>query len=239
MGTAPGKRLSNRYNPGINFISSVQFHLCVYTTSSESNSDVCFQIYYQAEEMIENWGPIDSHHSNAVKSDICERMKAEGWDHEIISLIKRGEGLLAVGLRSRAPLSSWGTKGIVLIGDAAHPPVPYIGQGAMQAVEDCGVLGLLFHLKSKEKAGSFVTPDVFDECIKDLEKLRVPRTKQVLASSHVLGERMRQRGLGNKSEEWKLWAEVAWNKSLKSLILGSSYDFEKDVRNTLKLNHKL
>lgn len=47
---------------------------------------------------------------------------------------------VSVGLRARTPLEQWAKGKCVLLGDAAHPPVPYIGQGAMMAIEDAGVL---------------------------------------------------------------------------------------------------
>ena len=47
-----------------------------------------------------------------------------------------------MGIFSKPPLDTWvGAEGrVMLLGDAAHPPVPYIGQGAMMAMEDVGVL---------------------------------------------------------------------------------------------------
>jgi 3-hydroxybenzoate 6-monooxygenase len=36
----------------------------------------------------------------------------------------------------REPLDNWTTGRITLLGDAAHPMVPYLAQGACQAIED-------------------------------------------------------------------------------------------------------
>lgn len=48
------------------------------------------------------------------------------------------------GLFIRKPLDSW-TKGrVVLLGDAAHPMLPYMGQGASSAIEDAIILGRAF-----------------------------------------------------------------------------------------------
>jgi len=43
-------------------------------------------------------------------------------------------------LNSHLPLPSWGQNRCVLIGDACHPMLPYVAQGAAQAIEDAGVL---------------------------------------------------------------------------------------------------
>ncbi|EFQ33706.1 FAD binding domain-containing protein [Colletotrichum graminicola] len=46
-------------------------------------------------------------------------------------------------LVARSPLSSWRKDSLVLIGDAAHPMLPFQAQGGGQAIEDAAVLGIL------------------------------------------------------------------------------------------------
>jgi 2-polyprenyl-6-methoxyphenol hydroxylase-like FAD-dependent oxidoreductase len=47
----------------------------------------------------------------------------------------RGDGAhLPVGIYDRAPLKTWSTDRITLLGDAAHAVTPHLGQGANQAV---------------------------------------------------------------------------------------------------------
>jgi 2-polyprenyl-6-methoxyphenol hydroxylase-like FAD-dependent oxidoreductase len=41
----------------------------------------------------------------------------------------------------RPPAKRWGEGGVTLLGDAAHPMTPNLGQGAAQALEDAVVLG--------------------------------------------------------------------------------------------------
>ncbi|GAM41184.1 salicylate hydroxylase [Talaromyces pinophilus] len=49
------------------------------------------------------------------------------------------------------PLPTWNRGKVLLIGDAAHPMLPFGGQGANQAIEDAGALGaLLSHMSSVE-----------------------------------------------------------------------------------------
>jgi salicylate hydroxylase len=61
-------------------------------------------------------------------------------------------GLLAVagrfdlhGLYDRAPLPRWHRGRVVVVGDAAHPMLPFIAQGAAQAIEDAEVLAAGIH----------------------------------------------------------------------------------------------
>jgi len=58
----------------------------------------------------------------------------------------------------RAPIESWAHQSLLLIGDAAHPMLQYLGQGACQALEDAVELGEQFRAnrvhdnKSREAA---------------------------------------------------------------------------------------
>jgi salicylate hydroxylase len=62
---------------------------------------------------------------------------------ELIAAIP-GPDLFKWGLRDREPLPVW-TRGLVtMLGDAAHPMTPYLGQGACMAIEDGMVLGRAF-----------------------------------------------------------------------------------------------
>ncbi|NBX44389.1 MAG: hypothetical protein EBR00_04945 [Gammaproteobacteria bacterium] len=45
------------------------------------------------------------------------------------------------GLYARTPLAQWSRGDVVLLGDAAHPMMPWFGQGAASALEDAVILG--------------------------------------------------------------------------------------------------
>ena len=63
------------------------------------------------------------------------------WSKEARSLTKAPAQWRAWPLYHRPPISSFSLGRIALVGDAAHPMVPFLAQGAAQAIEDAGTLG--------------------------------------------------------------------------------------------------
>jgi 2-polyprenyl-6-methoxyphenol hydroxylase-like FAD-dependent oxidoreductase len=65
-----------------------------------------------------------------------------GWREPIGRLIEATdeEVILRNDLYDRRPVHHWGHGQVTLLGDAAHPPTPNLGQGACQALEDALVL---------------------------------------------------------------------------------------------------
>jgi salicylate hydroxylase len=67
--------------------------------------------------------------------------KLAGFDPTVREIVRRTEGQIsAFSLYDREPITHWNTGHIALLGDAAHPMLPYKGQGANQAIQDAAVL---------------------------------------------------------------------------------------------------
>lgn len=68
-----------------------------------------------------------------------------GWDRRVRKLIDMvaEDEVLEWKLCLHSPLKTWIKGSVALIGDACHPMLPYVAQGAAQAVEDAAALGVL------------------------------------------------------------------------------------------------
>ena len=64
-----------------------------------------------------------------------------GWSPEARLLTKAPAQWRPWPLYHRSPISSFSLGRVALVGDAAHPMVPFLAQGAAQAIEDAGALG--------------------------------------------------------------------------------------------------
>lgn len=63
-----------------------------------------------------------------------------GWCPDVAALLQCVESPNIWGLFSHPPLHNWSKGRVVLLGDSAHPMVPFLAQGACMAIEDAWVL---------------------------------------------------------------------------------------------------
>jgi salicylate hydroxylase len=63
-----------------------------------------------------------------------------GWHTDVQTLIATIETPYKWALMVRAPMDRWSKGRITLLGDACHPTLPFLGQGAVMAIEDAYVV---------------------------------------------------------------------------------------------------
>jgi 2-polyprenyl-6-methoxyphenol hydroxylase-like FAD-dependent oxidoreductase len=80
------------------------------------------------------------------------RREFAGWDPRIESLLSQVETTFRWALYDREPLSTWTRGRLTLLGDAAHPMLPHLGQGANQSIEDGMALATILACASRKTA---------------------------------------------------------------------------------------
>lgn len=100
------------------------------------------------------------------------------WAHPVPDLIAStpAEAILRTDIYDREPMRGWSRGRVTLLGDAAHPMTPDLGQGACQALEDAVVLGRLL-------AGE----QPVESALQAYEARRFPRTREVVMMSRRMG----------------------------------------------------
>ncbi|MDQ3874409.1 MAG: FAD-dependent monooxygenase [Actinomycetota bacterium] len=101
-----------------------------------------------------------------------------GWFHPIPALIESTspDGIEPTFTYDRPPRRAWGRGRVTLLGDAAHPMKPNIGQGAAQALEDAVVLA-----SCVARGGEPV------EALRAYERRRISRANEVVRASRRAG----------------------------------------------------
>lgn len=67
-----------------------------------------------------------------------------GWHEDIQTMIANAPSLFKWALMGRPPMEAWARGRVTLLGDACHPTLPFLAQGAVMALEDAVVLGRSF-----------------------------------------------------------------------------------------------
>jgi len=96
------------------------------------------------EEMKESW-------SAPGDPDVLRR-EFVGWDPRIGSLLDQVQTTFRWALYDREPLPTWSRGRLTLLGDAAHPMLPHLGQGANQSIEDGMALATILTRATRETA---------------------------------------------------------------------------------------
>lgn len=131
------------------------------------------------------------------------RLRADfaDWHPVIGRIIDAAEDVFRWALHDHAALDNWTRGRVTLLGDACHPMLPYLAQGAAMAIEDAWVLARMLDQHDDDPEAALL----------DYERYRRPRTARVQARSREQGEEF------HIADRWRIAA-----RNLK-LGLGSRY----------------
>lgn len=116
------------------------------------------------ERLIESWSATGAR-DQALKD-------FRKWSPVIRSILSKATVLNRWALYDRLPLSKWSDGRVVMLGDACHPMLPFLAQGAVMAIEDAYVL-----------AGLVSAKGALGEALTRYEDMRKPRTSRVQAGA--------------------------------------------------------
>lgn len=143
----------------------------------------------------ENW-PVESWTERGTR-EACSRSFA-GWNEEIHAIIQNLDVPYKWALLGREPLDRFVTGRACVIGDAAHPTLPFLAQGANMAIEDGMVLARCLEQFAPEEA------------LQRYQQARLARTNSIVVKSAENARRFHNPALANAegadayvSREWQ------------------------------------
>jgi salicylate hydroxylase len=124
----------------------------------------------------------------------------EGWHRDIQTIIASIAAPYKWALMGREPMAQWNLGRVTLLGDACHPTLPFLAQGAVMAIEDAYVLARAV--------------EAFGDCTLAFERYEVarrPRTSAIVKGSATNTRRFHNERLSDASTAQQYinteWAE--------------------------------
>jgi len=118
------------------------------------------------------------------RAEILERFCPPAWSGPPREILCAADRWLKWALFDAPPLSHWGHGPVTLLGDAAHPILPYLAQGAAMAIEDAAELGQC--IEGMGQASGQAGSDLAG-ALRRYEQRRLARTARTQREAHRNG----------------------------------------------------
>lgn len=151
------------------------------------------------------------------------RRSFEGMEPRAKRMMEQIETSFITGMYYRDPVDNWTSGRVTLLGDAAHPMVPFLAAGAGQAIEDGWTLARVLARNPSDLLGALI----------EYQERRIPRTTRIQAGARAAVKLMHEsepQRVRNRNGRWKGMAridplaETSWG-------LAWEYDVIKAVEN--------
>jgi 2-polyprenyl-6-methoxyphenol hydroxylase-like FAD-dependent oxidoreductase len=123
-----------------------------------------------------------------------------GWHPDVQALIAASPSLFKWALMGREPLPQWTVGNVTLLGDACHPTLPMLAQGAVMAIEDAVILGRCF-----DKYGDVAT------ALSRYQDARIAVTTRKVAGANDNAKRFHNPALGTE-EGATAYVDREWSR---------------------------
>ena len=118
------------------------------------------------------------------------------WAAQPLALLRQAAAWRKWALVDLPPLERWHSGRTVLLGDAAHPVLPFLAQGGALAIEDAAALA------HAHEQSNWHPEKAFD----DYQAMRQARSQRVQCQSKRMGAVYHMRGVPRWSRDLTLWA---------------------------------
>jgi salicylate hydroxylase len=126
----------------------------------------------------------------------------EGWHEDVQTLIHAVQVPYKWALMVREPMQRWSEGRATLLGDACHPTLPFLAQGAVMAIEDGYVLARCLA----------ATPRDLPRALAAYERARIDRTSRIVRGSAANAQRFHNPELAH-AEGAAAYVDREWSEA--------------------------
>jgi 2-polyprenyl-6-methoxyphenol hydroxylase-like FAD-dependent oxidoreductase len=185
-------------------------HLVCYKVSGGNSLNIV--AIFHSSRYLEGWDTSgDAAELNAGFADACSRVR------RLLSFVQTWRMWV---LCDRDPMRGWSRGRVTLLGDAAHPTLPYLAQGACMALEDAVSLADRIARQS----------DNVPAALSEYERVRLERTASVQQTAREMGEIYHADGQAREARNKALAARDPDDHELNAWLFGT--DGPRDVTST-------
>ena len=116
-------------------------------------------------------------------------------------MLEQCRSVFITGMYYRDPIDSWTSGRVTLLGDAAHPMVPFLAAGAGQSIEDAWTFARVLARRQHDVSGALL----------EYQRRRLPRTTRIQAGARAavkLMHEQEQQRLRDRNGRWKGMARI-------------------------------
>ncbi|RAK98136.1 FAD-dependent oxidoreductase [Aspergillus ibericus CBS 121593] len=203
VGQRGGSGMCNWYGEGVHVVS--------YPVSDSGAGDVSWAVTLAGNEEEETWRAVEGGEELERRKGFL-REKLVGFEDGVREMVEGAERIISYGVfdRKETRAEEWFSSRCVLVGDAAHPTSPHLGQGANQALEDCYHLSRL--LPDLTEGVEWATVEAgLEGVFRVFAMLRQPRTAALVKEARRIGEQRVVQGGAELCRERDARIVTAWS----------------------------
>jgi salicylate hydroxylase len=148
--------------------------------------------------------------------DIDEMLRSfEDAEPRARAMLEQCQSAFITGMYYRDPIDNWTSGRITLLGDAAHPMVPFLAAGAGQSIEDAWTLARVLSRRKDDVPGALV----------EYQQRRLPRTTRIQAGARAVVKLMHESDSARVRDRNGRWKGMARIDPMAETSWGLAWDY--------------
>ena len=149
--------------------------------------------------------------------DISEMLRSfDDAEPRARAMLEQCRSTFITGMYYRDPIDSWTSGRVTLLGDAAHPMVPFLAAGAGQSIEDAWTFARVLARRQDDVPGALL----------EYEQRRLPRTTRIQAGARAVVKLMHETDGGRLRDRNGRWKGLARIDPMAESSWGLAWDYD-------------